>query len=109
MIVKCFELRDSMTFIPVMAVSTQASADPQHWLLRRAGYSVDSDCILLCRLNGGPCHYDPYEWGDRTFMVAHNYIRDNWASLKDSDVVDVQFILGETTTPTDSERTEHYP
>jgi hypothetical protein len=28
--------------------------------------------------------------------VAHDYIRNNWPTLKDGDVIDVEFILGET-------------
>ena len=36
--------------------------------------------------------------------VAHNYIIEHWHELKDGDVVDVQFILGETKAPKVSER-----
>lgn len=35
---------------------------------------------------------------------AHLYVRDHWAELRDGDVVDVQFILGETAAPKKSER-----
>lgn len=38
---------------------------------------------------------------------AHNWIIDHWQELKDGDVVDVQFILGETKEPKVSERLVH--
>ena len=40
----------------------------------------------------------------RTKPVAHQFIEKNWSTLKDGDVVDVQFILGETAEPKRSER-----
>jgi hypothetical protein len=65
--------------------------------------------ILLTRLSadGGKAWNDPYAWGGRTFPIAHAYIIEHWETLQDSDVVDVQFILGETTAPKVSERAEY--
>jgi hypothetical protein len=48
-----------------------------------------------------------YEWGEsvrRTFGVAHNYIIKHWHDLHDGDVVDVEWILGETKQKKISER-----
>jgi hypothetical protein len=44
--------------------------------------------------------YDPYDWVNdpRTKKTAHWYIEQHWAELKDGDVVDVEFIQGETET-----------
>lgn len=47
---------------------------------------------------------DPYAWGDRTWTVAHVFIEANWDNLKDGDVIDVEHILGESTTKKLSER-----
>ena len=41
-------------------------------------------------------------------QTAHLYIEKNFDALKDGDVVDVQFILGESDKPKTSERNEAY-
>ena len=120
MLAKALEIRDRATFIPVLAVDMNPGFVPidsaigelfdtdeaQRYLLRRASYSCDgTPIILLARLEGHQyAHYDPYKWGDRTFSVAHDYIAKNWATLTDGDVVDVEFILGETEASKVSER-----
>jgi hypothetical protein len=83
----------------------------QRYLLRRCGYACDGHPnIAISRLDacGYPFWNDPYGWGPRygarTYPVAHNYIIEHWLDLKDGDVVDVQFILGETKAPKVSER-----
>lgn len=109
-IVKLIEIRDRATFIVAVAVDCSLSGniyDYDDYLLRRAGYG--SQCsILLTRLDGGMiAHGDPLEWGDRTWQVAHQYITDNWDQIADSEVVDVEHILGETTEKKVSERYEY--
>lgn len=124
MIAKALEIRDCGTFIPALAVdmnpsvtltTSQAEAervvdtfDAQHYLLRRCGYPCDGrPNVIVTRLDGnGQATNDPYGWpgGSRTFPVAHEYIIEHWAELKDGDVVDVQFILGETDKPKLSEK-----
>lgn len=106
--VKCLELRDKGTFVPVICIRPLPANEGQRYLLKRDGYSCEpSDNIVImidaqCR----GASYDPYGWpGDtRTKPVAHKFIEENWATLKDGDVVDVQFILGETAAPKLSER-----
>jgi hypothetical protein len=104
MIAKCFEVRDSMTFIPVLAVNTAPSCEGQRYLLRRSGYSPDASTVILVNLNDAKARNDPYEWGNsRTMSAAHIYIEERFAELNDGDVIDVEFILGETTAPKESE------
>lgn len=119
---KALELRDEGTFIAILAVdmnpaaeygATQSSYEyrAQQYLLRRCGYPCDGrPNILITRLSGdgSKASNDPYFWGDRTFAVAHKWIIENWLSLRDGDVVDVQFILGETSAPKRSEREEGF-
>ena len=107
MLVKTLEIRDEATFIPVICIHPVADNEAQHYLLRRDGYGAgpDEPCIIMI---DAQCHgvaYDPYSWGggSRTKKVAHDYIRNNWPTLKDGDVIDVQFILGETEAPKASE------
>lgn len=118
MIVKALEIRDKWTFIPVIAVKMVPggpSSDPtasvnEHYLLARAGYTVTNPRIILCRMGASGVDrnatYDPYAWSNdaRTMCVAHLYIEENFDKLKSGDVIDVEFILGETTQPKQSER-----
>jgi hypothetical protein len=105
---KTLEIRDEGTFIPVLCVDMNPDNDVQRYYLReRCGYPCDGrPNIALTHLaaNGDRCWNDPQAWGGRTRPVAHNYIIDHWEELNDGDVIDVQFILGETEAPKKSER-----
>jgi len=105
--VKCLELRDSMTFIPVICIRPVPVNAAQAYLLRRDGYSGDYEtehCIIMIDAQCRGVAYDPYDWtGDRTKRTAHIYIQQHWHELRDGDVVDVQHSLGETEKPKVSE------
>jgi hypothetical protein len=106
--VKCLELRDHMTFIPVICLRPVPDNEAQRYLLRRDGYVGDESeqCIILIAAQCRKVSYDPYDWpqNPRTYRVAHDYIARHWAALKDGDVIDVEFILGETDVCKTSER-----
>ena len=106
--VKCLEIRDRMTFIPVICIWPTPDNEAQRYLLRRDGYRGDDSehCIIMIDAQCRGCAYDAYDWpgGSRTKKVAHNYIRENWNNLNDGDVIDVEFILGETGARKVSER-----
>ena len=114
MIVKAFEIRDRGTFIPALAVNMVPDSPgsdggvAEMYLLRRAGYGFDETCVMLCRMDANAlarqASYDPYAWGERTFPVAHQYIIEHFDELESGAVVDVEFLLGETTQPKVSER-----
>lgn len=106
---KVLELRDSGTFIALLAVDMNPTEQGELYLLMRCGYASDGEPnIAITRLdaNGSPCWNDPYGWqgGARTFPIAHNYIIEHWNELTNGDVVDVEWILGERTTPKQSEQ-----
>jgi hypothetical protein len=104
---KLFEIRDRATFIPCIGIwidTRDSDVNAEFYLIRRAGYDEAYPLLLLTRLDGGgKAQYDAYDWGDRTMQVAHDYIQNHWDELQSGDVVDVEFILGETTTPKESE------
>jgi len=119
-VVKLFEIRDKGTFMPVMAVrlvptAQSANFDREHWLLRRAGYG-DAQLmtepgflepyVILAKLDGVEAQYDPFLWGAhrRTLRAAHLHIIEKWWELNSGDLIDVQFILGETPEPKKSEQ-----
>jgi hypothetical protein len=105
--VKFLEIRDKGTFIPAVAIDCSLFGNSyDDYLLRRAGYG-EKRCILLTSLHGRrPAHHDPYDWGDRTWHVAHLYIEEHWDEIADAGVIDVEVALGEKETPKVSERYE---
>lgn len=106
--VKLFEVRDSCTTMQFMAVEiapfqidivSNENGERERKILRYAGYGPDR-LIMWVDLSGGrEAHYDPYSHRGpaRTVATAHNYVAQNWDSLNSGDVIDVEFILGETT------------
>jgi hypothetical protein len=106
--IKCLEIRDSGTFIPVICIRPVAENEGQRYLLRRDGYRAyeSEHCIIVIKAQCRGCSYDPYDWpGDtRTMRNAHACIEEHWHTLHDGDVIDVEFILGEQPTKKVSER-----
>jgi hypothetical protein len=101
------EIRDRATFIAALAIEMTPANDEQRYLLWRSGYTEDHPCIVLTPMHGNViATCDPYQWSDRTYRAAHLYIIREWATLKDGDVVDVEFILGERSKPKLPERIE---
>ena len=110
MITKLFEVRDSGTLIPVMAVRLKSNSEAESWLLTRSGYGGSPHdqgrYVLVCTIDGGDgvLHSDKYQWRSRAMSVAHGYISAHFDDLKSGDVIDVQYILGETSEKKQSER-----
>lgn len=104
MIVKIFEVRDEGTHIEVFAISTKPSNPGQTYGLSRCGFN-SGDAVIVGYLDGERnSSADPYHWGCRTMGNAHNYIASHFDEMSDGDVVDVRFILGETSAPCKSDR-----
>ena len=106
--IKCLEIRDAGTFIPVICIRPVPENDEQCYLLRRDGYTGDDSehCIIMIDAQCRGVAYDPYDWtrDTRTKRTAHIFIQDHWHELCDGAVIDVQFILLETDKPKISER-----
>jgi len=106
--IKCLEIRDSMTFIPVICIRPVPDNEEQRYLLRRDGYRGDASerCIIMVNAQCRNAAYDPYDWPEnpRTLRQAHSIIEKIWHSLRDGDVIDVEYALGETLGPKISER-----
>lgn len=97
--VKLIEIRDRATMIPAMAIKMVSNIPAQRALLATSGYAQEppSQCfILLVQLARATAQYDAYEWGDRTMCAAHQWIENNFSKIENGDVVDVEYILGET-------------
>jgi hypothetical protein len=108
--IKILEIRDSGTFFPMLCINLgKADNEGQRYLMRRVGYPLDGrPNVAVCHLrcDNDKITNDPCQQEGRTYPVAHSYIIDHWDELKDGDVVDVRFILKETSEPCPSERGE---
>lgn len=94
---KVLEVRDSGTHIDVLAIRMQARNGVQdYYIHRRGGYPPNGSCIAVVRVDDCNGNCDPYAWSNRTMATAHHYIYDHFDELADGDVIDVEFILGET-------------
>lgn len=96
---KFFELRDKGTCVPVFAILMAPTGDKAaDALLRRAGYSLTSTPLVLfgSMMGDRKAEYDPFNWGDRTFSTGHHWAAEHFDQMKSGDVIDVEFILGET-------------
>ena len=112
--VKLFEVRDEGTTMPVIAMKPDPRFEAERWLWSKGGYGTDPmgqrDYVLLAPLHGGEgmlvC--DPFNHpgapSTRTLHIAHQHIITNWTYLQSGDVIDVQFVLGETTEAKTPER-----
>lgn len=103
--VKLFEVRDRGTCIMAFGLATCSRVEREQKMLRRSGFSFDSDLILFGRIDGGLCHYDIYESqnGARTMFEAHKHITENWNNLRSGDIIDVEYILGESPHPKETD------
>jgi len=117
MVVKTLEVRDRGTFIPVLAIKLVSRDEAEHYLLRRAGYSssaidaarIDLEpYVILVKLVDVEAQYDSFCWSNRrTMTTAHQFIIENFDALQSGQVVDVEFISGESQHPKTAERLSH--
>ena len=105
--IKIIEIRDRATYIAVMAIRMRPDDDVERAYLRRAGYGREdkSNCVMLVGLEGGRiATSNAYNHGDRTMHNAHLFIEKHYDNLESGDVVDVEYVLGETEKPKRTER-----
>jgi hypothetical protein len=96
---KVFEVRDRVTMIPVLAIKLEAENIQQQKLLHHAGYSPRQPYYLMLHIVSFKFQYDSHAWNDRTLGRAHHYIEQNFDKMVDGEVIDIEYILGETTQP----------
>jgi hypothetical protein len=103
--VKYFEIRDSATCISAMAVAPKSQNAAERFILGREGYGTGEGYLILTHLGSGETYSDPYKWPTyRTMRIAHQYLQKNWFNLESGEVIDVEYIEGERTTPKKSDR-----
>ena len=97
--VKRVEIRDRATLVPAIALRVKGNDS----LMTRGGFYGESSPILLIHLLRPEVQHDPFAWIGRTIHEAHKWLEANWDKFKDGDVLDVEFILGETKKPKESD------
>ena len=110
--IKTLEIRDPATFIPVIAIKPSLLNEAERYLWARAGfggYRGDEDVpahtyVILLRLSDMRAEYVSVNWNNRTMLHAHRYITEHWDEIEGGQVIDVEYILGETGKPKESER-----
>jgi len=102
---KVLEILDRATYIPVIATECYSENPVEQRHFRRCGFGTLPKLIMVTRLNDGKTQYSPYNWdnGSRTMAQAHAYIEEHFDELQPGDVVDVEYILGETKTKKQSD------
>lgn len=113
MICKTIEIRDKGTFVPALAVKLTPSNEQDRYLLARCGFGLkpeeQSSFVLLMGLQSHPerVTYNPYDWGNnRSRFCAHKWLIEHFDEIESGAVVDVEYILGESSVPKVSEAVE---
>jgi hypothetical protein len=112
---KLFEVRDRMTFIPAICIKLSSENEEERYLIAMAGYGLRADqqgqIILMGRLGDvklkANCNEHQGYPVVRTMWLAHQHIQKHWNEFESGDVLDVEFIMGETTVPKISQRLEN--
>lgn len=112
--VKMIEVRDEGTTIVCIAMKPDPTTEAEAWGYSRTGYGLTPDdnraYVLIAPLAGGDglLTCDPYKHpgapARRTLWAAHRWLKVHWHEVESGDVVDVQYILGETEAPKIPER-----
>lgn len=105
---KMLEIRDRGTTIAAMGILMMPNDATEARFMRHCGFPADGSSVILMSLYDQAATNDPYSWADlgkgsRTFQIAHDYILNHWSEIESGDVVDVQYILNETTAPKTAE------
>jgi len=114
---KLFEIRDTGTFIPILAVKLAPHDEAERYLLARSGYGLkpedQSKYVMIIRIVGGEgqATCDPFDWprlmgNTRTMHYAHLHINEHFDALETGAVIDVEYILDERESPKKTEREE---
>lgn len=102
---RVLEIRDKGTKINVLCSKPGGLSNglAERTMAAINGYSLGNPVVIVTKLSNTQTLNDAFDWNDRTMFTAHKYIEENFDKLNDGDVVDVEFILGETTKPKEPE------
>jgi len=106
--IKTLEIRDRATFIPVIAIRPGPRNEAERYLWGRVGFGTTAarqeQYTLVGKIGIDELHYDPRRWNNARMTEAHMYISRNWDAIENGQVIDIEYLLGETDKPKESER-----
>ena len=95
---KCIEVRDEGTCIPMLAIKMEPADEIENRFLWCCGYPRDGRfAVVLMHLGTQKASSDPYAFCGRTWPAAHSYITEHFDKLRHGQVVDVRVVLEEAT------------
>ena len=106
--IKFVEVVDIATCIPCLLLKGNPSNmdNRQSWVWERGGWGDTQGIYLLPIQSPELTRYDAYSYKDRTFKTVLLHAQENWNTINDGDVIDVEFVLGEKSAPKES--WQHY-
>jgi hypothetical protein len=102
--IKTLEIRDRATFIPAVAIKIECNNESERYLWSRAGFNTSAGSLIFLGRIGDDLKFFPPMWRNRTMATAHEYLQKSWDTVESGQVIDVEYILGETEKPKESER-----
>jgi len=66
------------------------------WLQGGNGYFPGS---ILLDMENGDVQFSPQAWPNRTMRVAHEFLDRHYKTIRGGELIDIQYILKETTSP----------
>ena len=106
--IKFVEVVDIATCIPCLLLKGKPDNmdNRQSWIWERGGWGDTEGIYLMPIQTPELTKYDPYDYKDRTFKTVLLHAQQNWNTINDGDVIDVEFVLGEKSAPKES--WQHY-
>lgn len=98
---KMLAVMDTCTRIPLIAFKVSPNTMKEGIMLERHGFTINPhQYTFFYDLNSGTCSYDPYKMNDfHTLTPACRHIERNWDSVKSGDLIDVEYMRGDTDAP----------
>ena len=105
---KLFEVRDAMTFIPVLGIRFGSNGEAERFLLATCGYgrtNADQHVhVWVCVLTSVSWTCEARDQKSNTLRLAHSHIAEHWDELQSGDVVDCRVLRGESSVPVNPQR-----
>lgn len=107
---KIFEIRDNEKFIPFLVLKLDKITEEEKYLFKKSGYYISKfNEYLFIRTKENHIATETYLNGinQPLYQIAIEHITQNWETLKDSEVIDINYISGKTNKPVEPYRYDH--
>lgn len=107
---KAFEIRQGNRFVPLLVIDARNLTEEEKYLFKKSGFLISKhNNFLFLRIKENHLSTRDYlrEIDPIFFGIAIDYIIDTFDTLKSSQVIDVDYIVGKTTRPVEPYRYTH--